>query len=178
MPRRLLLPLLVLLAGALSPAAVVAQDEKPFQLALFNPVQIRSEDEAIVILRLSLLYGKNTYVKGLDVGLVNHTTSGTTKGWQFGLVGYNEGEFVGWQDNYVNVTEARFAGLQSGVFNSAGGGEGVQAGLVNVSDARFSGLQFSVVNVADDLYGIQLGLVNIIKSKETLSVLPIVNWKF
>src|SRR5688572_22546399 len=134
MPKRSLLALIVVFAGALIPDPALAQQEKPFQVALFNPVQIRHEDEAITILRLSLLYGKNTYVKGLDVGLVNHTTSGTTKGWQLGLVGYDEGEFVGWQDNYVNVTEGRFLGLQSGVFNSAGGGEGVQAGLVNVTD--------------------------------------------
>jgi hypothetical protein len=169
---------MVVFAGAVSPFAVLAQQESPFQIALFNPVQIRPEDQGITILRLSLLYGKNTYVKGLDVGLVNHTTGGTTKGWQLGVVGYNEGEFVGWQDNYVNVTEGRFAGLQSGIYNSAAGGEGVQAGAVNVSDARFSGLQLSLVNIADDLYGIQLGLINIIKSKETLSFLPIVNWKF
>jgi hypothetical protein len=178
MPKRGLLALLAICTGALFPARTLAQQESPFQLALFNPVQIRAEDQAISILRINLLYGKNTYVKGLDLGLVNHTTSGTTKGWQLGLVGYNEGEFAGWQDNYVNVTEGRFLGLQSGIFNSAGGGEGVQAGTVNVSSARFSGLQLSLVNIADDLYGIQIGLVNIIKSKETLSFLPIVNWKF
>ena len=178
MSKRCLLALIVVCAGAVFPARALAQQERPFQLALFNPVQIRPEDDGITILRLSLLYGKNTYVKGLDLGLVNHTTSGTTKGWQLGVVGYNEGEFVGWQDNYVNVTEGRFLGLQSGIFNSAAGGEGVQLGGVNVSGARFSGLQFSFVNIADDLYGIQLGLVNIIKSKESLPFLPIVNWKF
>jgi hypothetical protein len=178
MRKRSLLTLILVCTGAVFPARALAQQESPFQLALFNPVQIRAEDLGITILRVSLLYGKNAYVKGLDVGLVNHTTSGTTKGWQLGLVGYNEGEFVGWQDNYVNVTEAQFLGLQSGIFNSAGGGEGVQLGVVNVSGARFAGLQFSFVNVADDLYGIQIGLVNIIKSKESLPFLPIVNWKF
>jgi hypothetical protein len=178
MKKRYLLALIVVCTAAVLPVRALAQQERPFQLALFNPVQIRAEEDAITILRLSLLYGKNTYVKGLDVGLVNHTTSGRTKGWQLGVVGFNEGEFVGWQDNYVNVTEGLFLGLQSGIFNSAGGGEGVQVGGVNVSEARFSGLQLSFVNIAEDLYGIQIGLVNIIKSKETLSFLPIVNWKF
>jgi hypothetical protein len=178
MRKRCLLALVVVCTGAVVPARALAQEERPFQLALFSPIQIRAEDDGITIFRLSLLYGKNSYVKGLDLGLVNHTTSGTTKGWQLGIVGYNEGEFVGWQDNYVNVTEGLFLGLQSGIFNSAAGGEGVQFGAVNVSGARFSGLQLSLVNIADDLYGIQIGLVNIIKSKETLSFLPIVNWKF
>ena len=178
MKKRCLLALIVVCTGAVFPTRAFAQQERPFPLALFNPVQIRAEEDAITILRLSLLYGKNAYVKGLDLGLVNHTTTGTTKGWQLGVVGYNEGDFVGWQDNHVNVTEGVFLGLQSGIFNSAGGGEGVQFGGINVSDARFSGLQLSLVNIAEDLYGIQIGLVNIIKSKETLSFLPIVNWKF
>jgi hypothetical protein len=178
MRKRCLLALIAFCTCAVLPARALAQQERPFQLALFTPVQIRAAEDGITILRLSLIYGKNAYVKGLDLGLVNHTTSGTTKGWQMGVVGYNEGAFVGWQDNYVNVTEGQMLGLQSGIFNSAAGGEGVQLGTVNVSDARFSGLQFSLVNIAEDLYGIQLGLVNIIKSKASLSFLPIVNWKF
>jgi hypothetical protein len=173
-----LLAAATILLTTLLPAGVQAQEEKPFQIALFNPVQIYSEDVAILIFRLNLLYGKNTYVKGLDLGLVNHTTSGTTKGVQFGLVGNNEADFVGWQDNFINLTEGQFAGYQSGLFNQVGGGEGVQAGLINTTPGRFSGLQFALVNIAEDLYGLQIGLVNIIKSKETLPFFPIVNWKF
>lgn len=173
---RLAAPLLVL--TVMLPGGATAQDEKPFQIALFNPIQIYNEDTPIQIFRLNLIYGKNAYVKGLDLGLVNHTTSGTTKGLQYGLVGYNEGGFVGWQNSFVNVTEGEVLGLQSAVFNSAGGGEGMQYGLVNVTDARFSGLQVSLVNIAEDLYGIQFGLINIIKSKDTLPFFPIVNWKF
>ena len=178
MNRRFRLTLPVVLLVALLPARVRAQEEKPFQIAVFNPIQIYDEATPIVIFRLNLLYGKNAYVKGLDLGLVNHTTRGTTKGVQYGLVGYDEADFVGWQDNFVNVTQGRFQGYQSGLFNSVGGGEGFQLGLVNVNQGSFSGLQVSLVNVAEDLYGIQLGLVNIIKSKDKLPFFPIVNWKF
>jgi hypothetical protein len=173
---RLALPLILL--AVLLPSRVAAQEEKPFQLALFNPIQIYSEDTPILIVRLNLLYGKNTYVKGLDLGFVNHTTSGTTKGLQHGIVGYNEDAFVGWQNNLISITEGRFQGYQSGVFNSVGSGEGFQLGFVNLSQGAFSGFQLSLVNIAEDLYGLQVGLVNIIKSKDTLPFFPIVNWKF
>ena len=40
------------------------------------------------------------------------------------------------------------------------------------------GFQLSLVNVAEDMYGVQVGLINIIRSKPSLWILPIVNWKF
>ena len=68
MRKRCLLTLVAVCTCAVVPVRARAQQESPFQLALFSPVQIRPEEDGIVILRLSLLYGKNAYVKGLDVG--------------------------------------------------------------------------------------------------------------
>ncbi len=107
-------------AATTIPAGLAAQDETPedtitaaenFELSLFPPVQLRGEDSAIRILRLGL-YNKNVSVKGLDIGVVNQTTGGISKGVQFGVVGFVEGDFSGWQSNIVNIVEGEFNGLQ------------------------------------------------------------------
>ncbi|MBU2491867.1 MAG: hypothetical protein KJ571_04525 [Bacteroidetes bacterium] len=138
-----------------------AQD-KPIQLALFNPVQIFDENTSITGLRINLIYGKNAQVSGLDWGLINHITSGVSKGVQFGLVGIVEADYMGWQDNGVNITKGKFEGLQWGIVNYAGTVSGVQIGLVNYA--------------ANMTKGLQIGLVNIIKQGGQFPFFPIVNW--
>lgn len=140
---------------------VKAQD-KPIQLALFNPVQIFDENTSITGLRINLIYGKNAQVSGLDWGLINHITSGVSKGVQFGLVGIVEADYMGWQDNGVNITKGKFEGLQWGIVNYAGTVSGVQIGLVNYA--------------ANMTKGLQIGLVNIIKQGGQFPFFPIVNW--
>ena len=44
--------------------------DEPFEFALFSPLQARGPDSAIQVPRLSLIYGENVSVKGLDIGLV------------------------------------------------------------------------------------------------------------
>lgn len=161
------------------PGKLEAQSSaESFQLALFNPVQIRPEDTDIRILRLSLIYGKNVSVKGLDVGLVSHNTGGISKGLQYGLVGYVEGDFLGWQDTAINVVDGVFTGFQGpGLYNGIGAGEAFQLGIINNAD-DISGFQLGLVNIARSMYGLQIGLVNIIQDKTDWSFLPIVNWSF
>ncbi len=151
----------LLLLVTLTPMAQA--QSKPVQLALFNPIQLFSENTSIAGVRLTLLYGKNTSVSGVDFGLVNHTTSGTSLGWQEGIVGLNEANFVGLQSCGVN-------------FNK-GNAEGVQIGLVNHAGSM-NGLQLGVVNHAGTMKGLQIGLINIIKSGGQFPVFPIVNWSF
>jgi len=141
---------------------LIAQ-EKPIQLALFNPVQIFSENTSIEGLRLSLLYGKNASVTGLDIGLVNMSTSGQ-KGVQLGIVGKVNGGFVGWQSNFVSITNGAF--------------EGLQWGGVNYHDGHFKGLQIAIVNYSATMNGLQLGLINIIKSGGFMPWFPIFNFSF
>jgi hypothetical protein len=149
----------ILLSGTVK--EILAQD-KPVQLALFNPIQLFSENTSITGLRLSLIYGKNASVTGLDWGLVNHTTSGVSKGVQFGLLGLNDADFVGWQDNGININHGNFEGLQWGLVNYAGTVNGVQIGLVNYA--------------ANMKKGLQIGLVNIIRQGGQFPFFPIVNW--
>ena len=151
------------LASCVLPTHDVHAQDNPVQLALFNPIQLVPEGQAVTAVRLSLLYGKNTSVSGLDLGLVNHTTSGTSKGFQFGFLGMNEAEFVGWMYNAVNLTQGATEGLQTGCFNYARSMNGVQLGFVNY---------------AVTLEGLQIGLVNIIEQGGVFPVLPIVNWSF
>jgi hypothetical protein len=150
---------------------------EPFQLALFNPIQIRDEHKSITGLRLNLIYGKNVSVTGLDIGIGNHCTGGLSQGLQYGIVGLNEGGFMGWQDNAINIVNGSLMGFQSGFYNHCGQGEGMQIGLVNRATA-IRGFQIGLVNYTETMYGLQLGLLNIIRSKETLPIFVIANWSF
>lgn len=136
---------------------------RPIQLALVTPIQIFPANDAITGIRLNLLYGRNVSVTGLDVGLVNHTSTGKFKGLQYGLVGIVDSDFAGWQDCGVNVTSGKFEGFQYGVVNFAG---------------DMNGLQLGLVNYAKKAKGLQIGLVNIIRQGGQFPVFPIVNWSF
>jgi hypothetical protein len=172
------LALLVLTVGVLSTqSAHCDEGEEPLQLAIFNPVQLRSEDTGILGLRLNLIYGKNVSVKGLDLGLINHSTGGSSVGIQHGLVGYVEGDFLGWQDNAVSIVKGRFQGFQTGIYNEFDSGEGFQLGWVNKT-RDMSGLQVGIVNFTESMYGLQVGLVNVIQRKERMPVMVLVNWSF
>jgi hypothetical protein len=150
------------LALVLAAQPILAQD-KPIQLSLFSPIQIFPERDGISGVRLSLLYGKNTHVTGIDWGFVSHCTSGVSKGVQFGFVGLVDADFTGWQANWINITKKNFEGLQWGVVNYAGHANGLQLGLINY---------------AVSLKGLQIGLVNIIKQGGQFPIFPIVNWSF
>ena len=152
-----------------------AGTEHPVQVALFFPVQVFPETAAIRGVRISLIYGKNTDVTGLDIGLVSHTTR-SFLGVQFGFVGVAEGDFTGAQLNgVVNFSRGTFQGLQWGTVNSVEEGRGLQFSGVSVA-RQFRGLQIGIVNYAESLDGVQLGIVNIIKRGGAFPVLPLVNW--
>lgn len=163
MAKRSFLPVgLAILITILIAAPVQAQN-KPVQVSLVTPIQIFPEKYTITGIRLNLLYGRNVSVQGLDIGLVNHTTTGRFQGLQYGLVGLTDADFTGWQDCTVNVTRLRCEGFQFGLVNYAG---------------NMSGLQLGFVNYAKEMKGLQIGLVNIIKQGGQFPVFPIVNWSF
>jgi len=140
-----------------------AQDN-PFQLSLFDPIQIVPNNESINGIRLNLIYSKNTNITGFDLGLVNVTT-GKQLGVQWGAVDITEGGFTGWQGGWIaNISRGDFVGLQTAFVNYHGG--------------HFNGLQFSIVNYTETLEGLQLGLINIIGKGGFLPVFPIFNFDF
>jgi hypothetical protein len=144
------------------PTSVMAQS-RPIQLALVNPIQLFPESNSIIGIRVSLIYGRNTSVSGIDWGLITHTTSGTSMGVQWSFVGLADANFTGWQNGFVNVVKGDFQGLQWGFVNHANYANGLQVGFVNY---------------AQKLKGLQIGFVNIIKQGGQFPVFPIVNWSF
>lgn len=158
---RSLIGFVILSAVLFAQSALAAA--KPIQLSLFPPIQLVSENEAVGGLRISFLYGKNTTVTGLDIGLVSHATEGVSKGVQFGFVGIVDADFTGFQDTWVNVTKGKMEGFQWGIVNYAG---------------HASGFQLGFVNYAKTMKGLQIGLLNFIKQGGQFPVFPIVNWSF
>jgi hypothetical protein len=160
MHRHLALPALAGLLALLlaTPARADAQEQRAFQLSLFDPVQIVPASEGISGLRLNLLYGRNASLTGIDVGLVN-VVSGDAVGFQWGAVGVT-GSFLGFQDNLVNINQGKLRGLQVGFFNHA---------------ERVEGLQLGLVNHAGTIHGLQIGFVNVIDRGGWLPVCVIVN---
>ena len=154
--------LLILSLIIMSAANLHAQDN-PFQLSLFDPIQIVPNNKSISGIRLNLIYTKNVNVTGFDMGLVNVTT-GKQLGVQWGGVNITDGGFTGWQSAFVNISRGNFVGLQTSWVNYHGG--------------HFNGLQFSIVNYAATLEGLQLGLINIIGSGGFLPVFPFFNFDF
>lgn len=156
----------------------LALADGPINLALVPSVQIVNETQSVDAFRLAI-WGRNVDHTGLDWSIVSQNT-GSVTGVQWTAVGLVDGDFSGWQSTWLAaVANGNMQGLQVGVYTHSGlGSTGVQFGLVNTSD-DFSGLQVGFVNITETMRsGLQIGLVNIIKSKQKLSVLPIVNWSF
>jgi hypothetical protein len=134
---------------------------KPINIALVTPIQIVPAEQAISGFRWNIIYGNNSAMSGLDIGIANHV-SGPMEGVQFGWVNITE-SMVGWQDGIVNYTKGEFEGFQWGGVNYAG---------------RINGLQLAVVNYAERANGVQVGLINIIKEGGMFPVMIIANWGF
>lgn len=137
--------------------------DHPVQLSLITPIQIFPPSDTITGFRFSLLYGRNSGMTGLDIGLVAHIESGGFKGVQWSLVGLDHGDFLGWQAGGVNWTGKTMTGLQTG--------------MVNIAE-RVEGVQFGLVNYTGTIHGLQIGLVNIIRQGGFLPVCIIVNGSF
>jgi len=162
--RRSLITLLVILSLSflLNPVSIFAQSN-PIQIALVTPIQIVPEDQPVAGFRFNLLYGRNSSVTGLDIGLINHSTAGLSQGVQFGCVGVVEADFKGLQNNFINLNRGEFEGVQWGFYNYA---------------YRMNGFQLGFVNYAVNMKGIQIGFINIIKQNGAFPIFPIVNWSF
>lgn len=143
---------------AVVPAAAA---EKPLNVSLFPPIALAKPEDAVTAFRLNLIYGKNTATKIVDLGLVNHTTTGEQQGLQWGFVNITEGQLNGLQLAALNIDKGTTKGLQWGGINYAKTG---------------GGLQLAVVNFAEEMSGVQIGAVNIIKKGGMFPVMIIANW--
>ena len=149
---------------------------RPFQIAIFNPVQIFNAKTTIKGFRLNLPYGRNKEVYGIDLGFVNRVDE----------------NFSSWQMGFVNLVGGRSSGLQMGLYNSSKELKGIQLGLLNtaremkglqlglINDAgTMRGLQLGLIyNSADKPHGLQLGPMNFNWSRKPITFFPIINGSF
>jgi hypothetical protein len=142
-------------------ALPAAAAEKAVNISLFPPIALAKPEDAVTAFRINLIYGRNTAVKYVDLGLVNHTTTGLTSGLQWGTVNYTEGEVSGLQLAFLNIDKGSTKGFQWGGFNYAANG---------------GGLQLALLNYAEEMHGLQIGAINIIKKGGVFPVMVIANW--
>ena len=173
----------------------------PLGIAIVPPVQFPGHDFSVTGVRLSLLWGSQRNVYGLDVGVVGNITDGDSVGVAVsGIFNYNKGATTGILQaagfgNY-NTGKVRIYGVQlAGIMNSnkaestVGGLQlallnltpftnirGFQVGLYNRAH-DVAGIQIGIVNETDYLHGIQIGLVNFYH-QGMFSVAPIINVGF
>lgn len=158
---------------------IFASDTKPIQFSLFNPVQMLDENASVKGVRLSLFYGVNDNITGVDYGLIYNRVKKNVIGGQSGLVNNVGGNFGGQQSGAVNITNGNFNGLQFGLVNlSKGGFVGVQVGVIYNYAGTMNGIQLGLINNTENLSGLQIGLVNINGSKDPFMFLPFVNFSF
>ena len=154
---------LALLGLVVMPQLVKAEEAKPVQLAVFNPVQLVPETESIKGLRLSLFYTVNKDVSGLSIVWIGvNRATGDVSGVEIGLGNWVEGSAYGGQIGIVNHAGKRFVGLQYGMANiTEGDFTGIQWGLVNWTEGFMHGLQAGVLNVSKkQSIGAEVGVVN------------------
>jgi len=154
---------MVLSATMVALALPALAGETPVNLSLFTPISIAKESDSVTAFRFNLIYGKNTSVQVVDLGLVNHTTSGLSKGLAWGFVNYAEADFKGIQLAPANIVQGNFEGFEWGFVNHA-------------RHAR--GLQLGFVNYARTMHGLQIGLINIIEQDGFMPFFPFLNWSF
>ena len=187
------------LALALAAPGAMAKDTlaeapSPIGFAFFDPVQFPSSGAEVIGFRLSIFYGRNAAVTGLDIGALVSVSDGDVFGLQVsGLVnssGLSSGsmqiagvanncydEFNGLQiSGIANCVGGDMAGGQIGCFNTSRDMSGIQIGAFN-NAAAVAGCQIGVVNVASSMVGVQIGLLNIIKDSP-YPCLPVFNAHF
>jgi hypothetical protein len=135
--------------------------EKAVNLSLFTPISLVKPTDSVSAFRFNLIYGKNTSVQVVDLGLINQTTSGLSKGLQWGAINVTDGDFHGIQLAAININNGNTEGF-------------AWSGINYAKNAK--GLQLAVVNYAQSLHGVQLGVLNIIKHGGFLPVCIIANW--
>jgi len=124
----------------LLPSQAFAWTWTPLQLSVWSPIQIFPERFDVYGVRMSLGYGSNMNLTGLDVGMLN-AVDRSQKGIQVGLMNLSEDSF----------------GLCTGIMNYTESLEGLQLGLLNTAKDSASGFQVTgLINLSDQVTGAQV----------------------
>lgn len=164
-----------LLLGLLGMSLVTYASET-FELGLLSPTQLYGPNTSVKGVRLGLIYTENKNVEGLDINIIANKKD-NFKGLSIG--------------SFYDRTEGNFEGVKLGwfllplTFNSVGGNmTGVQWGLVNMVEKDMTGaqlggvnftntgtgLQFGFFNKAEKIKGLQFGFVNMAKNLQGLQI--------
>ena len=164
----------------------------PIGFGIISPVQYPGAEADVMGFRLSLAYGQNANVSGLDFGVFGCRVDGCLFGLQTSAIMNHVGSASGalqiagvgnhcLEDYFgvqvagiANMTEGYVYGGQISSFNIARDVSGLQIGAYNQAD-NAAGIQIGVINYANDMQGIQIGLFNIIRQGIWM---PVINMKF
>ena len=151
----------------------------PFQIGFAaGGSQVFEKEVPVYGLRVSGLYGVQSEVVGVDIGLLNdadtfrgiglglcNITRGSATGAHLGA-GCNQvdDDFEGVQSGAANLVGGKLIGLQVGAASSAAGGAtGAQIGLVSQA-GDLTGLQAGALNYSGGLNGVALGVCNVARA--------------
>jgi len=167
----------------------------PVGLALLEQAQYPQPNIDILGMRLSIIYGRNANVQGLDIGAFGSGVEGNLFGLQTsgvlndigtssgsmqiaGIVNVCAEDFYGCQiSGIANSTAQSLYGGQVSVFNMTQTMYGTQIGVISKC-SETQGLQIGLINIAERANGlVQIGLINVIKSNKN-QFFPIINLGF
>lgn len=174
----------------------------PIGIAIGGPIQFPPNNWDVMGARVSLLYGTNRDVAGIDVGLLGNITTGKFTGAAVsGLFNYTKGmttitglQLAGIAN--INSQKTRVVGIQAALgtnYNSAESSVvGLQLALANISPSTtiygfqvglynkaraVRGFQIGLINMTQNLSGIQIGLLNFYQ-EGFFKVSPVINIGF
>ena len=168
--------------------AEMAWAEAAFQ---FTAPALRVPDDPFVNgMRISLLHGRNSKVRGFDLGLlslseatelsgvslvagVSKITGGMSGGASISLINYHTGSDTGLNAAFINKLNNTEHAFNVSFLNIADGPTQVDLGGLNMSER--STAQIGFVNVTKNIRTFQFGFLNIAQNG-FLPVFPVVNF--
>ena len=148
------------------------------QVSLTPDAQLVSEDESVCGLRLSLPYGRNASVTGVDLGFVTDTTQDASALQLAGVCNFVDQNATGLQVAIVNSVWNQMTGCQLGLlFNTDNkfSGIGIAGGVNRFSEEGTGILIGGCGNYGNVLNGAQIGLCNVATYSSGLQI-GVVNW--
>lgn len=163
--------ILVFISLALVLVSTTQAAVSPLGVSIAGPAQFPPNDFDIMGARISLLYGKNRDVSGIDLGLLGNITTGKFTGAAVsGLFNNTRGQstILGLQLaglTNINTQKTNVYGLQVALganYNKAESSVvGLQFALANLSpNTSIYGFQVGIYNKAREVRGFQIGLIN------------------
>lgn len=186
--RRSSLSLLTVLALAASSFATPASADAGAQFATVGYQAPR--DPNVNGIRFALIHGVNDSVRGLDMGILSLSETGSLSGAALilGLCKLNGDMEGGLAWSMINVHEGRDTGFNAAFINKLNEpANAVDLAFVNIADgmsmldlgglnvSKRSNAQLGFINVTEEIRGFQFGLLNIAQNG-FLPVFPIVNF--